>query len=306
MSQTGLTGIRRRLGSMKLHERVAGYLLSMPGVLTLLAFVVVPIIASFVFTFMKYDLLRPPVWKGLGNLRRLLGDTRLWSCYRNTLLISIGSVAGTNFLGLLLAMGVNRKMHKALSYFLRTTLFFPVLTTTSSMALVWLFILTKDRGVLNWALSQIGIAPVPWLSSKVWGIRSIVMYDVWKNCGSLMLLYLAGLQGIPEVMYEAAKIDGAGPWQLTRHITLPLLTPTAFFGIVMGIIAALQMFDQPYVLTGGGPGDATRTVSMYIYEVAFKRFEMGYGSAVAVSLLVLLVVLTLAQFLIGRKWVFYG
>jgi multiple sugar transport system permease protein len=180
-----------------------------------------------------------------------------------------------------------------------------VLTTTSSLAIVWRFILTEDRGILNYLLQQIGLSPVPWLSSARWALRSVIMYDVWKSCGYLMVLYLAGLQGVPEVLYEAARIDGANRWQLTRYITLPLITPTAFFCIVISLIGAFQIFDNAYVLTTGGPGDASRTIAMYIYEIAFKRYEMGYASTVALSLLVVLVVLTLAQFWGGRRWVHY-
>jgi len=131
------------------------------------------------------------------------------------------------------------------------------------------------------------------------------MYDVWKSCGYLMVLYLAGLQGIPPSLYEAADIDGANAFQKFRHITLPLITPTAFFALIISSIGAFQIFDNAYVLTDGGPGDASRTIAMYIYEMAFKRYEMGYASAVSMSLLIILLVLTLLQFLGSRKWVNY-
>lgn len=290
---------------MLTQERLSGYLFILPAVLLLTVFLILPILASIVLVFTDYNLLTPPRWIGFDNLSRLFSDKRMMTTYWNSFRITIGATALNNILGLLLAMGVNRKMPGVLRYLLRTSFFFPVLITTASMAVVWRFILTQDRGILNYLLQQIGLPPVPWLSSVRWAIPSVILYDVWKSCGYLMVLYLAGLQGVPEVLYEAAKIDGANRWQLTRYITLPLITPTAFFCIVISLIGAFQIFDNAYVLTEGGPGDASRTIAMYIYEMAFKRYEMGYASAVALSLLIVLVSLTLLQLWGSRKWVHY-
>lgn len=290
---------------MEAQERLAGYLFAFPAVFLLAVFLIVPILASVVLVFADYNLLTPPKWIGLRNITRLFEDKRMLTTYWNSLRITIGATALNNILGLLLAMGVNRPMPGVLRYLLRTSLFFPVLITTASMAIVWRFILTQDRGILNYLLQQIGLAPVPWLSSVRWAVPSVILYDVWKSCGYLMVLYLAGLQGIPEVLYEAARIDGANRWQLIRHVTLPLITPTAFFCIVISLIGAFQIFDNAYVLTEGGPGDASRTIAMYIYEMAFKRYEMGYASAVALSLLIVLVSLTLLQTRLARRWVHY-
>lgn len=291
--------------SERFHESMAGYLLSLPAVAALAIFLVIPIIFALVLIFFDYGILSPPKWVGLDNIVRLFSDKRLWTAYRNSFVMSIGCVVGNNLMGLLLAMGVNRKMPQVLKYIFRTTLFFPVITTTSSLAMVWRLILTQDRGIMNWLIGRIGLGPVPWLSHPQWAMGSAIMFDIWKACGFYMVIYLAGLQGIPEPLYEAAKIDGANRWQLTRHITLPLITPTAFFCIIISTIGAIQIFDNAYVLTRGGPGDATRTISMYIYEVGFKRFEMGYASTVSTLLLIILVILTLLQFRGGRKWVHY-
>ncbi|GAB4560750.1 MAG: sugar ABC transporter permease [Anaerolineae bacterium] len=295
----------RVAASTWLQEAVAGYLFVTPAMIFFVVFLLVPIIASIVLVFTEYSLLTPPRWIGLSNITRLLNDKRLFITYRNSLYITLGATALNNVLGLLLAMGVNRPMRGIARYLLRTAYFFPVLTTTASLAVVWRFILTQDRGILNYLLQQIGLPAVPWLSSVRWAIPSVILYDVWKSCGYLMVLYLAGLQGIPEVLYEAAKIDGANRWQLMRHITLPLITPTAFFCIVISLIGAFQIFDNAYVLTEGGPGDASRTIAMYIYEMAFKRYEMGYASAVALSLLLVLVAFTLFQIRMSRRWVHY-
>jgi len=295
----------RRLMRTWVQEMISGYLFILPAVAVLAVFLILPILASIGLVFMDYDLLTPLKWLGLDNILRLVGDKRMITCYWNSLRITIGATALNQLLGLLLAMGVNRKMPGLLRYLFRTAFFFPVLITTASMAVVWRFILTQDRGIMNYLLQQIGLAPVPWLSSVRWAVPSVILYDVWKSCGYLMVLYLAGLQGIPEVLYEAARIDGASRWQVTRYITLPLITPTAFFCIVISLIGAFQIFDNAYVLTEGGPGDASRTIAMYIYEMAFKRYEMGYASAVALSLLIVLVGLTLFQLWGSRRWVHY-
>jgi multiple sugar transport system permease protein len=293
------------MGAMRKQEVVAGYLFILPAVIVLVTFMVVPILSSLILVFTDYGLLSAPNWIGKENLVRVINDKRMWTCYSNSLFIALGAVAGNNFLGLTLAMAINRPMHKILKYFYRTCLFFPVLTTTSSLAMVWRFILTRDRGIMNWIIGQFGLGPVSFIGDASWAIPSVIMYDVWKSSGYLMVLYLAGLQGIPESLYEAAKIDGASGWQVIRHITLPLITPTAFFSLVMSSIGAFQIFDNAYVLTEGGPGDASRTIAMYIYEMAFNRYEMGYAATVALSLLVLLVGLTALQLWGGRRWVHY-
>jgi multiple sugar transport system permease protein len=289
----------------RVQERIAGILFVLPSLLPLITFLLIPILASFVLVFADYPLLTEPKWIGTANLERLFSDKRMLMTFRNTALLVIGTLIFNNLLGLLLAMAVNRKMPRVLSYFFRTSFFFPFLTTTASLAVVWRFLLAQDRGVLNWFLSQIGIGPFQWTTSAQLALPSVLMYDVWKTVGFFMILYLAGLQAIPESLYEAAKIDGANSWQLTRHITLPLLTPTAFFCFTISCIGAFQIFDNAAVLTGGGPGDASRTVVMYIYENAFRRYEMGYASAVALVLLVVIASLTVVQFVGSKRWVHY-
>ena len=297
--------LRARLSSVRTREMLAGYAFLAPAFIALLVFLVLPILSSAALVFMQYDILTDPEWVGMANIQRLLSDSRMLLTYRNSLVFVVGATFLNNVLGLLLAMGVNRAMHSVFKYLLRTAIFFPVLTTTSSLALVWQFLLTQDRGVVNYLLIQIGMEPIPWLSSSQWALRSVILYDVWKSVGFLMVLYLAGLQGIPESLYEAARIDGANRWQLTRHVTLPLITPTAFFAIVISLIGAFQVFDNAWVLTGGGPGDASRLIVLYIYEIGFRRFEMGYASAVSLTLFAVLIILTMFQFWASRRWVHY-
>ncbi len=295
----------QRISRLARSEAIAGYLFIAPAVIGLFTFVLIPIFASLGLIFLHYDLLTPPSWAGLTNVTRLFTDQRMFTIYRNTFILVFSVTFFNNLLGFLLAVGVNRAMPAILRYLFRTTLFFPVLTTTASLAVVWRFLLTQDRGVVNYLLQQIGLGPIPWLSSSTWALVSVMIYDVWKSCGYLMVIYLAGLQAIPETYYEAAKIDGANRLQLIRHITLPLVSPTAFFAIVISLIGAFQIFDNVWVLTRGGPGDASRVIAIYIYEKAFKGFEMGYASAVSFTLFLILIALTLFQFWGARKWVHY-
>jgi multiple sugar transport system permease protein len=297
--------LRQRFSTLRFEETLSAYLFLLPSAVVVGTFVLIPIVANFIIALTEYSLLAPPSWVGLENVTRFFGDARARAVFRNSTIITLGAVLGNNLLGFLLAMAVNRRMPGIMRHFYRTALFFPVLTTTASFAMVWRFILTKDRGIMNWLLGQVGIAPIPFLSDPQWALFSVIVYDIWKACGWLMVLYLAGLQGIPEHLYEAAMIDGAGGWQLTRHVTLPLITPTAFFCLIMSSIGAFQIFDNSFVLTEGGPADATRTVVMYIYEMAFKRYEMGYAATVALFLLVILVALTAFQFWGGKRWVHY-
>ena len=173
------------------------------------------------------------------------------------------------------------------------------------VAVIWQFLYQRDTGVINYYFSLLGIGPVSWLGSANWVLPSVIIMDVWKNTGFAMIIFLAGLQNIPKDYYEAARLDGANAFQLFRRITFPLLTPTIFFVLVIFMIGAIQVFDTIIVLTGGGPGDASKSVVIYIYEQAFQNFDLGYASTVAMTLFVVILFLTLLQFLFGRRWVHY-
>jgi len=173
------------------------------------------------------------------------------------------------------------------------------------VSIVWQYLYNTDFGIINYYLGRIGGPRIPWLTSSQWAVTSLVVLGVWKNVGFNFVLFLAGLQSIPRHLYEAAAIDGAGRWAGFRYVTVPSLTPVLFFSIVWGLINAFQIFDSPYILTSGGPGDASRTVVMYIYETGFRFFQMGYASTIALSLFLIVVVLTLIQFRLSRVWVFY-
>ncbi|MFO7167793.1 MAG: sugar ABC transporter permease [Chloroflexota bacterium] len=287
------------------REALAGYLFILPTFLGYTTFVVGPILAAIGISLTEYDMLSPARFIGLDNYLAMLSDPRLRTVYINTIFFTVTAVTLNVGIGLILAVLINRRLPAALKYIFRTTYFFPVLVALTYCAIIWQFLFQKDTGVFNYYLSFLGVEPVPWLNNRQWVLPSIIFMDVWKNTGFAMLVFLAGLQNIPSDYYEAAQIDGASPFRLFRHITLPLISPTFFFNMVIFMIGALQVFDSIVVLTQGGPGDASRSLVMYIYEKAFQSFDMGYASAVAITLFVMIMALTLVQFRLGRSWVHY-
>jgi len=289
----------------RLRETFAAYAFLAPVIFGFFLFVLGPAIAAVGLSFYNYDVLTPPKFVGWANYLRVLRDPRLPLIYWNTVIYVFWYVVLTTVLGLALAVAANRAMHALWRYLIRTSYFFPVLTSLASVSLVWQYLYSTDFGIINYYLGKFGIARIPWLTSSQWAIYSIILLGVWKNLGFNFVLLVAGLQNIPRHLYEAAEIDGAGRWASFRYVTLPSLSPVMFFVIVWGLINAFQVFDSPFILTTGGPGDASRTVVMYIYESGFRYFQMGYASTIALSLFVIVVILTILQFRLGRIWVFY-
>ena len=285
------------------RETLAAHLFILPTVVGFLVFIIVPIIATIVLSFTRYDILTPPIFIGIQNYARMFADPRLQDIYLNTIFLTVFAVIGNNLFGLVLAVLINQKMPTGLRYFFRTAYFFPVLIALVYCAVIWQFMFQKDTGLINYYLGLVGISPLHWLGNQYLVKPAVIILDLWKNCGFCMIVYLAGLQGIPSDYYEAAAIDGANRWQILRRITLPLISPTMFFLFVINMIGALQMFDSVQILTVGGPGDASRTVVMYIYQEAFQNFRMGYASAVALTLFVVIMGLTLLQFRLSQTWV---
>ncbi len=299
------SGIRGWLSKPTRREAISGYLFILPTFLGYTVFIIGPILAAIGLSFTQYDLLSPPTFTGLENYRQLVSDTRLHLVYRNTIFFTVVSVFFNIGIGLLLAVLLNRKLPALLRYFLRSAFFFPVLIGHVYIAIIWQFLYQQDTGVINYYLGLIGLGPYPWLSSGQWAMPSVIIMDVWKNTGFAMLVCLAGLQNVPQDYYEAAALDGAGAWTRFRSITLPLISPTLFFLSVIFAIGAIQVFDSIIVLTNGGPGDSTRSIVMYLREAAFENFDMGYGSAVAITLFAAIMALTLVQFRVSRAWVHY-
>ena len=287
------------------REAFVGYLFILPTYIGFLIFILYPLIESIRISFLEFSILRESTYIGLDNYAAMLTDTRLRTVYGNTIVFTVLAVFFNAGIGLLLAVMLNRRLPTLIRNLYRSIFFFPVLIAHTYIAVIWRFLYQEDTGVLNYYLGFLGVEPIPWLGNVHWAMAAIIIMDVWKNTGFAMLVFLAGLQNIPDTYYEAARLDGANERQLFFKITIPLLSPTIFFILVIFMIGALQVFDTIIVLTAGGPGDATRSVVLYIYEIAFRRFDMGYAAAVSMTLFVIILLLTIVQFIISRRWVHY-
>jgi multiple sugar transport system permease protein len=287
------------------RETTAAYLFLMPTIIGFILFVLGPMIAAVGLSLFQWNLVSAPQFVGFNNYLQVFNDARVGAIYLTTVKIAVMVVAGNIIIGLAIAVLLEQKMPALLRQFFRLTYFFPFVVSVSAVALIWSFLMHTDAGIVNYYLGLLGVDRIPWLRSSTWSPIAIVITDVWKNLGFNVLVFLGGLQSISHDFYEAAEVDGANPWQRFRKITLPLLSPTLLFLIVIDLINAFQIFAQPFILTEGGPGDATRTVVMYIYEQGFRFFNMGYASTIALSLFVVILILTVLQFRLSRRWVFY-
>jgi multiple sugar transport system permease protein len=293
-----MDGIRRQRAAM-------GYLFITPTIIGLLLFVVIPMIASFGLSFYKWNVFRPPEFIGLDNFNRLFSDTRVFVSYKNTIILVVMTITLLEVLALALALSVYRLASRALSTFFRTAYFLPVLLSGAAVAVTLGYLFHKDFGVINYYLGLIGIPKIPWLTSSDVVLIAISLTTVWRNVGFTFIIYLGGLSTLPTEVLEAAEVDGAIGWHKIRKVILPLLSPTILFAAVTDIIKMLQFFDEPFIMTRGGPGDASRTVVMMMYQNAFGNQEFGYGSAIALSLFLVIMVVTGFQFLASKRWVFY-
>ena len=287
------------------QEALVGYLFVLPCIIGFALFIGGPILATILISFTDFDLLTPPQLAGLDNFVRLFSDSRLRTVYVNTFVFTIFAVMLNVGLGLLLALLLNRRLPRILKFVFRSAYFFPSLVALVFVSIIWQFLYQRDTGVINYYLSSLGMPRINWISSPQFSLASVIILDVWKNAGFAMLVFLAGLQGISAEYYEAARVDGANRWQIFRSITLPLLSPTILFVTTIYLIGALQVFDSIVVLTNGGPGDSSRSVVLYIYERAFRSFDMGYASAISLTLLAVIGLVTAVQFRLARRWVHY-
>lgn len=285
------------------NENLIGYLFVAPLICGLLLFTYGPVLAAFGLSFTKGDYISTPKWIGLENYANLLREDLFWKSLKNTLYYVVGVVPAGMVLSLLLALAMNQKLRGIVIF--RTIFFLPSITSSVAISLMWLWIYNPEFGVLNFLLKQFSVKGPAWLSSPTWAMPAIIIMAIWRGLGYNMLIYLAGLQGIPEVYYEAAEIDGAGKLAQFWYITVPLLSPTTFLLLILGLIGAFQVFEYTYVMTGGGPVYATLTLVLHIYNNAFRNFQMGYASALAYVLFFILLGLTLIQFRLQRRWVHY-
>ena len=288
-------GVRR-------NETIAGYLFLLPNFLGFLVFSLFPILASFALTLTDWNLIGERKFVGLDNFRRLLSDELFWKTARNTFYYTVAAVPAGVFIEFWLALLLNRQMRGVV--FFRTIFFLPHVTLTVAIALVWAWIYHPELGLLNFGLSLVGIDGPRWLQSTAWAMPAVVIMSNWKGIGYAMLVFLAGLQAIPQDLVEAATVDGASWFQRLRHIVVPLLAPTTFFILVTSFIGAMQAFDQFYVMTQGGPAYSTTTLVMYVFQNGFQWFRMGYAATVAVALFACIFAVTALQWRFGQAWVY--
>ncbi|MFD8826209.1 carbohydrate ABC transporter permease, partial [Streptomyces sp. NPDC059605] len=283
---------RAPVGPGRRRQR-AGMLMVAPALLHASLWIGLPVVASVVLAFTKYDVLTPPQFVGLDNFRDMLDDAVFRKSVVNTVVYTFFTVPFGMMLGLLVALALHTGL-KARGIF-RTAVFIPQVTATVAIALVWLWIYNPGNGLLNTLLSFLGIEGPAWLSSTSWAMPSVILVGIWQGIGMKMLIYLAALQSLPKELYEAASVDGASKVRQFFSITLPLLKPATFFVLITSMISAFQSFDQIYILTDGGPGNSTTMMTFEIYKSAFREFRIGYASAQSLVLFVLLMGFTLVN-----------
>ncbi len=276
----------------------------LPALVPLVAFRIFPMLASVWVSLVEWNLLRPPVFVGLGNYTEVLSDPRFHKALGNTFFYMVGYLPLVLVGALAVALLLNSRL-KGLAFF-RSIYFLPVVTSWVVVALLWKWLLSPQGGIVNYGLSLLGIDGPGWWTDPNWAMPAIIIASVWKDLGFNMLILLAGLQNIPEELYEAARIDGAGVWRRIRSITLPLLTPSILFVTILAMIGAFQVFDQVWVMTEGGPGGATTVVMEQVVQNAFRYGRMGEASAMSWILFAIILTFTVLQLRFQRKWVHYG
>ena len=277
----------------------------LPSLIGLLTFVMLPVLASLSLTFFRWDGLGGlsiAKWTGLDNYTTMFSDSTFYLVLKNTGYFGVLSLLGI-VPSLLLAVQLQHSFFGRTLF--RVVFFLPYVATGVAVAMVWRWLLDSEIGAINYLLEAARVHKVQWLNSREWALPSVALVQIWRHLGYFMLLFLSGLQSIPAQYYEAARADGAGPVSLFRHITLPLLSPTTFFIVVVTIIQAFRLFDLILLMTGGGPAMATTTVAYYIYTNSFEDFRLGYGSALAWGLFVIVGVITFVQMHLQRRWVHY-
>jgi len=303
---TSVTAVKHRKGSrvsrMRLRENLWGYLFISPFLVGLLVWLLGPILFSVWISFQKWDLLSTPEFIGLGNFQHISEDELFWQSLKVTAIYTLVRVPGGLVLGFLIALLMNIKV-KGISVF-RTIYYLPSIVPAVANAMLWVWILNPEFGLLNLGLRALGLPKVLWLQDPQWALSALLIMSFWSVGGS-MVIYLAGLQGIPDVYYEAAAIDGAGGWVKLWNVTIPLVSPVIFFNLVTGLIGTFQVFSAGYIMTDGGPKNSTLFYVLYLYRNAFEYMKMGYAAALAWVLFLIVLALSLLVFRYVGRTVYY-
>lgn len=286
------------------EENRLAYLLMLPSTLGILIFAILPIFASFGISFTNWGGLSTPQWVGLDNYKNAFSDVRAQHSIIVTLKYTILSVPFGVALSLGMATLIHNVSNKFVGSFFRTVYYLPMVTIGVAVALLWT-VLLAPQGLVNLILGWVGIHGPNWLGDPKWVLPAAAMFSIWQGAGQSIILFLAALASVPKDLYEAAQLDGASPWEAFRKITVPMISPTLFLVLVLSVISSLQVFDAVLVLTRGGPGDASTSTALYIYQTGFKYFKFGYGAALAWILSAVVMVLMAVQWRMQNKWVNY-
>lgn len=287
--------------SRKKKEALQGIIYVLPSFILIMAFCIIPIFMSGYFSFTSYNIMTPPKFVGLENYERVFQDGYVADAAKNTLLYVLMTVPAQTILSLVFAAFLAYKMQNKTGGFLRSVMFIPVIASAVTAGTIWRIILNTEGGVLNNILNFFHLDSVNWLGSTKTALISICIVAVWKNVGYFLVIYYAGIMGISKDLYEAAKVDGATSIQQFFKITLPMLKPITYLVVTLGIIWSFQVFDLAYLMTGGGPGRATVTLVMGIYNAAFKQYKMGYACAMAMLLLLIVVIINVIENLFFKE-----
>ncbi|MCC6178904.1 MAG: sugar ABC transporter permease [Chloroflexi bacterium] len=286
------------------REAIWGYCFILPWLIGLVWFSLWPIAGAIYYSLTEYSVLEAPRWVGLENYRKIFTEDPLfWTALANTVIYVAMLVPTQIVLGFALALLLNQKV-RGIAYY-RAAVYVPTVVPSVANAVIWVWIFNPELSVFKLMLDPVGVPSPLWLQSELWSKPALAIVALWATIGTTMMIFLAGLQGIPEQLYEAADIDGASRLAKLRNVTLPLMTPTIFFNVVIGIINSFQVFVYAFIMTKGGPLNSSLVYVLYIYRRAFEFFEMGYASALAFILFVLVLLLTVVVFWSSRRWVYY-
>lgn len=306
MSMASANKSKTKSASSKLARRntLIAYSFILPNFLGFLCLTMLPVVFSFILSFAQWDSSHPIKFIGFQNFQKMMSDATFIISLKNTAYYAVGTVPLTLACSLGLALLLNSKIVGRVVF--RSIFFFPYVASLVAITVVWNMLFHPDMGPVNSILHSLGVANPPrWSASVQWAMPTVIGLSIWKSMGYYMVVYLAALQGVPKELYEAALIDGATPWQRFRKVTLPMLTPTTFFVVMMLTIASFKVFDTIYIMTQGGPGRATNVLVYHIYNKAFISFEFGYASAISVVLFAIVLIITLIQFRSEKKFVSY-
>ncbi len=291
------------MSQLRRRNWLAGLAFTSPFIVGFLTFTLYPLIASLYYSFTSYKILTPPVWIGFENYKELYTDELFWTAIYNTVIYTVMAVPLQMLTAFILAMALNSNIRGITFY--RTIFYLPSLVPIVAVSILWLWLFHTRFGLINTALGTLGLPAIGWLTNPAWAKPSLVLMGLW-GIGPTIIIYLAGLQDVPEHLYEAAALDGASWFEKILYVTVPMMTPVILFTGIIGLISSFQYFTEVYIMTSGGPVNATLMYVIYLYDNAFRYIRMGYASALAWILSVVVLVCTLLILKSSARWVYYG